>query len=81
MNICRTLEKQHKLHSLYQLQLFLGDCIRAAMTCILFYQENTRSFIELVQREHYLQQAEMHFNQNLEQQQWVDVAAGKISHH
>lgn len=76
MHICRTLEKQNRLHSLYQLQLFIGDCIRAAVTCIKFYKENARSFSELVDRENYLQQAEMHLNQDLEQQQWVEVAAG-----
>lgn len=46
------------------------------MACIYFYKENTRSFLELVQRVNYLQQAEMHLNQNLEQQQWVEVAPG-----
>lgn len=76
MNICWTLEKQHKLHSLHQLQLFVGDYVRAALTCIMFYRENARNFIELVQRENHLQQAELHLNQDLEQQQWVEVAAG-----
>lgn len=74
-HLCYALEKQHKLHSLYQLQLFIGDFIRAAMACIYFYKENTRSFLELTQRENYLHQAEMHLNQDLEQQQWVEVAA------
>lgn len=76
--MCYALEKQHKLHSLYQLQLFIGDFVRAAMACIYFYKENTRSFIELTQRENYLHQAEVHLNQDLEQQQWVEVAA--VSH-
>lgn len=75
-HVCFVLEKQHKLHSLYQLQLFIGDCIRAALACVYFYKENTRSFLELVHRVHYLQQAEVHLNQNLEQQQWVEVAPG-----
>lgn len=78
MNICRTLEMQYKLHSLYQLQLFIGDCVRAAVTSIKFYKENARTFSELIERENYLQQAEMHLNQDLEQQQWVEVAAKSI---
>lgn len=66
------------LHSLYQLQLFLGDYIRAAMTCIRFYQENVKNFSDLLSRVNYLHAAEKHLKQVLEQDQWVEVASGKF---
>lgn len=73
---CRYLEKQNLLNCLYQLQIFTGDSIRAAMTCIRFYKDNVRTFTELNERVNFLLQAEEHLKQNLEQQQWVEVAAG-----
>lgn len=65
------------LHSLYQLQLFLGDYIRAAMTCIRFYQENAKNFTDLTSKVNFLHSAEKHLKQILEQDQWVEVASGK----
>ncbi|KAJ8964678.1 hypothetical protein NQ314_004710 [Rhamnusium bicolor] len=72
--ICRHLEKQHMLHSLYQLQQFMGDYIRAAMTCIRFYQENVTNFTDLSANANLLLKAEEHLKHVLEQEQWVDVA-------
>ncbi|CAH1163868.1 unnamed protein product [Phaedon cochleariae] len=73
-SICRHLEKQKLLHSLYQLQQFMGDYIRAAMTCIRFYQENADTFKDLVSNTNFLLTAEEHLKQGLEQEQWVEVA-------
>ena len=64
------------LHSLYQLQQFMGDYIRAAMTCIRFYQENVTNFSDLSANVSFLQKAEEHLKYVLEQEQWVDVATG-----
>ncbi|KAG5879116.1 hypothetical protein JTB14_031663 [Gonioctena quinquepunctata] len=74
LKICRHLEKQNMWHSLYQLQKFMGDYIRAAMTCIHFYQENAMNFTDLFNNTHFLQKAEEHLREGLEQEQWVDVA-------
>ncbi|CAG9863410.1 unnamed protein product [Phyllotreta striolata] len=73
-HICRHLEKHNMLHSLYQLQQFMGDSIRAAMTCIRFYQDNALNFQDLRNNVQYLHKAEEHLNHGVEQEQWVDVA-------
>lgn len=74
--ICRHLEKQNMLNSLYQLQLYMGDYIRAAMTCIRFYQENVSNFTDFATKTNFLHKAEEHLKQVLEQEQWVEVASG-----
>ncbi|KAI4468931.1 zinc finger fyve domain-containing protein 26 [Holotrichia oblita] len=72
-HICIYLEKQCMLHSLYQLQQFIGDFVRAAMTCIKFYSHEISCFEEFHNRVQYLQNARVHLKQELEQEQWVDV--------
>lgn len=67
------------LHSLYQLQQFMGDHVRAAMTCIKFYQENVSSFSDLSANAKYLIKAGKHLTDLLEQDQWVDVSPGMFS--
>lgn len=67
------------LHSLYQLQQFIGDFVRASMTCIKFYSHDVSSFEEFRNRIEYLQNAHDHLKQELEQEQWVDVQSGKVS--
>ncbi|XP_072390542.1 zinc finger FYVE domain-containing protein 26 homolog isoform X1 [Diabrotica undecimpunctata] len=73
-HICRHLEKHNMLHSLYQLQQFMGDSVRAAMTCIRFYQENALNFTDLVKNVSFLHKAEEHLKYGVEQEQWVEVA-------
>ncbi|KAK9880596.1 hypothetical protein WA026_011836 [Henosepilachna vigintioctopunctata] len=73
--LCRHLEKQKLLHCLYQLQLFMGDYARAAMTCILFYEEGANSFSDLARKNHFLLKAEEHLKQMFEEDEWVEVAA------
>lgn len=65
------------LHSLYQMQQFMGDHVRAAMTCIKFYQENVNTFSDLFANAKYLIKAKNHLNDLLEQDQWVEVSPGK----
>lgn len=61
------------LNLLYNLQLFVCDYVRAAMTCIRFYKEGATNFTELNDREHLLLSAESHLKQELQQEQWVKV--------
>lgn len=75
-NICRHLEKQNLLHSLYQLQQFMCDYVRASMTCIKFYTENAYTFSELFTRVKYLYKSQEHLRQELDQEQWIEVTAG-----
>lgn len=74
---CRYLEQQKLLNCLYQLQLYIGDYVRAAMTCIRFYQENSRRFFDLANNVSHLYRAEEHLKQVLEQEQWIEVTSGK----
>ncbi|RZC39217.1 zinc finger FYVE domain-containing protein 26, partial [Asbolus verrucosus] len=78
--VCRHLEKQQLLNCLYQLQLYIGDYVRASMTCIRFYQDKVKTFTELSNNVNYLHKGEEHLKQVLEQEQWVEVTSvGKIS--
>lgn len=74
---CRYLEQQKLLNCLYYLQLYIGDYVRAAMTCIRFYQENSRRFSDLTNNVNHLYRAEEHLKQILEQEQWIEVTSGK----
>lgn len=56
----------------------MGDHIRAAMTCIRFYQENTSNFSDLLNNAKYLMKAKKHLADLLEQDQWVEVSQGKL---
>jgi zinc finger FYVE domain-containing protein 26 len=78
--ICRHLEKHQLLNCLYQLQIYIGDYVRASMTCIRFYQDNVKSFTELANNVGYLHKGEQHLRQILEQEQWIEVrSVGDIS--
>ncbi|KAB0805691.1 hypothetical protein PPYR_02661 [Photinus pyralis] len=74
-HICRHLEKQSNLNSLYELQQFMGDFVRAALTCIKFYKDDAATFTELTGKVDYLHKAQQHLQQELEQEQWVEVAS------
>ncbi|XP_044264148.1 zinc finger FYVE domain-containing protein 26 [Tribolium madens] len=74
-NLCRHLEKQQLLNSLYQLQLYIGDYVRASMTCIRFYQDGVKTFTELANNVGFLHKGEEHLRQILEQEQWVEVTS------
>lgn len=73
-SICGFLEKNQMFNILYNLQLFMCDYIRAAMTCIKFYKQDATNFTELVDREYHLAEAQKHLKTELEQEQWVKVA-------
>lgn len=73
-SLCRHLEAQNLINSLYQLQIYIGDYVRAAMTCIRFYQDNAKTFTELCSNTNFLKTTEEHLKQRLEQEQWVDIS-------
>ena len=64
---------------LYALQQFVGDYVRAAMTCIKFYTINVATFRELAARVEHLTKVRKHLRQALEQKQCVEVDAGNVT--
>ncbi|XP_043461874.1 zinc finger FYVE domain-containing protein 26 homolog [Leptopilina heterotoma] len=63
--ICRNLEKKNLLNTLYHLQLFMRDYIRAAMTCIRFYKNEARTYSDLCERTLWLFEAQNHLEADL----------------
>ncbi|XP_066585394.1 uncharacterized protein Sptz isoform X2 [Prorops nasuta] len=63
--ICHNLEKKEYFHCLYQLQIFMQDYIRAAMTCIRFYINNANSYADLCSRADFLINAQKHLESEL----------------
>ncbi|KAF5271758.1 hypothetical protein FQA39_LY08081 [Lamprigera yunnana] len=80
-HICRHLEKQSNLNSLYQLQQFMGDFVRAALTCIKFYKDDARTYTELTSKVDHLHKAQEHLQQELEQEQWIEVKTVRKSNY
>ncbi|XP_021918501.1 uncharacterized protein LOC110829239 isoform X4 [Zootermopsis nevadensis] len=69
-HICRYFEKQGLLNLLYQLQLHMLDHVRAAMTCIRFYQKGARSYSDLAANLGHLHAAQSHLENELLTAQW-----------
>lgn len=63
--ICHTLNKKKALDELYYLQLFIKDHVRAAMTCIRFYTNETKNYIELTTKSKFLMDAQKHLESEL----------------
>lgn len=53
--------------------------MRAAMSCVKFYEDKATSFSDLLQRKHYLTEALGHLSRGREQEQWVAVTTGVMS--
>ncbi|CAK9808723.1 Zinc finger FYVE domain-containing protein 26 [Anthophora plagiata] len=64
--VCHSLEKRQYLNILYQLQLFMKDCVRAAMTCIRFYLNEVDNYTELCARVNFLLDAQKHLESELQ---------------
>ncbi|XP_015433270.1 PREDICTED: uncharacterized protein LOC107189289 [Dufourea novaeangliae] len=64
--VCHSLEKRHYLNILYQLQLFMKDSIRAAMTCIRFYRNEINDYSDLHTRGNFLLEAQKHLEYELQ---------------
>ncbi|XP_077537379.1 zinc finger FYVE-type containing 26 spastizin [Haemaphysalis longicornis] len=59
--VCRNLQKRGRTHTLYALQLFMEDYLRAAVTSIQFYESPPAgSYSELQQRLRHLAEARKH---------------------
>ncbi|XP_076283793.1 zinc finger FYVE-type containing 26 spastizin [Lasioglossum baleicum] len=66
IHVCYSLERRQYLHILYQLQLFMKDFIRAAMTCIRFYRNDISNYSDLCAKGHYLLDAREHLESELQ---------------
>ncbi|EFN75932.1 Zinc finger FYVE domain-containing protein 26 [Harpegnathos saltator] len=64
--VCHFMEKKQYWHILYQLQLFMKDCIRASMTCIRFYINEANTYLDLHNKVHLLQDAQRHLESELQ---------------
>lgn len=62
---CHSLDKKRFYHTLYHLQLFMKDYIRAAMTCIHFYTDDARNYVDLCSSSHFLIEAQKHLETEL----------------
>ncbi|XP_057337905.1 uncharacterized protein LOC130675979 [Microplitis mediator] len=63
---CHNLEKKQLFNTLYQLQLFMKDYVRAAMTCIRFYVMDASSYSDIGMRSHFLIDAQRHLEAELQ---------------
>lgn len=66
MHVCHFMERKQYWHILYQLQLFMKDCIRASMTCIRFYINEANTYSDLHNKVHLLQDAQRHLESELQ---------------
>lgn len=66
MYTCHSLERKQLLHTLHQLQLFMKDYVRAAMTCIRFYITDATSYEDLCSRTRLLVEAQKHLETELQ---------------
>ncbi|XP_059951930.1 zinc finger FYVE domain-containing protein 26 isoform X2 [Mesoplodon densirostris] len=57
---CHHLQKKNYYHILYELQQFMKDHIRAAMTCIRFFSHNAKTYTELGEKLSWLLKAKDH---------------------
>uniref|UniRef100_A0ABM5FA00 Zinc finger FYVE domain-containing protein 26 n=1 Tax=Pogona vitticeps TaxID=103695 RepID=A0ABM5FA00_9SAUR len=57
---CKHLQKKNYYHILYELQQFMKDQVRAAMTCIRFFTHNAKSYTELGERQKWLLKVKDH---------------------
>ncbi|XP_062973637.1 zinc finger FYVE domain-containing protein 26 [Elgaria multicarinata webbii] len=57
---CKHLQKKNYYHILYELQQFMKDQVRAAMTCIRFFTHKAKSYTELGERQKWLLKVKDH---------------------
>ncbi|ELW48072.1 Zinc finger FYVE domain-containing protein 26 [Tupaia chinensis] len=57
---CQHLQKKNYYHILYELQQFMKDQVRAAMTCIRFFSHKANSYTELGEKLSWLLKAKDH---------------------
>uniref|UniRef100_A0A3Q3KT95 Zinc finger FYVE domain-containing protein 26 n=1 Tax=Mastacembelus armatus TaxID=205130 RepID=A0A3Q3KT95_9TELE len=66
---CQFLQRRGYFHTLYQLQQFMMDHVRAAMTCIRFFTHGASSYLELGEQQRWLVRAKEHLRTYLQEQQ------------
>ncbi|XP_075904789.1 zinc finger FYVE domain-containing protein 26 isoform X2 [Nelusetta ayraudi] len=69
MASCHFLQRRGYFHTLYQLQQFMTDHVRAAMTCIRFFTHGATSYIQLGEQQRWLVRAKEHLRTYLQEQQ------------
>ncbi|XP_054825928.1 zinc finger FYVE domain-containing protein 26 [Eublepharis macularius] len=57
---CKHLQKKNYYHILYEVQQFMKDQVRAAMTCIRFFTHKAKSYTELGDRQKWLLKVKDH---------------------
>ncbi|XP_053476228.1 zinc finger FYVE domain-containing protein 26 isoform X4 [Ictalurus furcatus] len=66
---CQMLQRKGYYHTLYQLQQFMMDHVRAAMTCIRFFTHKAHSYVQLGEQQRWLVRAKEHLRAFLQEQQ------------
>ncbi|XP_036149778.1 uncharacterized protein LOC105832099 isoform X2 [Monomorium pharaonis] len=66
ISVCHFMERKQYWHILYQIQLFMRDCVRASITCIRFYTEEANTYSDLHNRAHLLHDAQKHLESELQ---------------
>uniref|UniRef100_A0A8C5DIM3 Zinc finger FYVE domain-containing protein 26 n=1 Tax=Gouania willdenowi TaxID=441366 RepID=A0A8C5DIM3_GOUWI len=66
---CQFLQRRGYYHSLYQLQQFMTDHVRAAMTCIRFFTHGAPSYLQLGEQTRWLVRAKEHLRTYLQELQ------------
>ncbi|KAB5582167.1 hypothetical protein PHYPO_G00184050 [Pangasianodon hypophthalmus] len=66
---CQMLQRKGHYHTLYQLQQFMMDHVRAAMTCIRFFTHGAHSYVQLGEQQRWLVRAKEHLRAFLQEQQ------------
>ncbi|XP_062324940.1 zinc finger FYVE domain-containing protein 26 isoform X2 [Osmerus eperlanus] len=69
MASCQLLQRRGHFHTLYQLQQFMMDHVRAAMTCICFFTRGAQSYLQLGEQQRWLVRAKEHLKTFLQEQQ------------
>ncbi|XP_064148696.1 zinc finger FYVE domain-containing protein 26 isoform X2 [Loxodonta africana] len=64
---CQHLQKKNYYHILYELQQFMKDQVRAAMTCIRFFSHKANSYTELGEKLSWLLKAKDHLKTYLQE--------------
>ncbi|XP_031436154.1 zinc finger FYVE domain-containing protein 26 isoform X2 [Clupea harengus] len=66
---CQLLQRRGHFHTIYQLQQFMTDHVRAAMTCIRFFTHGAQSYLQLGEQQRWLVRAKEHLKTYLQEQQ------------
>ncbi|XP_072533407.1 zinc finger FYVE domain-containing protein 26 isoform X2 [Salminus brasiliensis] len=69
ISACQLLQRKGHYHTLYQLQQFMMDHVRAAMTCIRFFAHGAHSYLQLGEQQRWLVRAKEHLRTYLQEQQ------------